>query len=836
MPHQPSNPVIAERAARLGLVANQIRRDVTDAVRALRRSPGFTAGALATLALGIGANTAIFSIVDTVVFRPLPYTAPERLVKIYDGRSAEPTDNVSLADFLDLRERGGVFVEVAADDAAGFAVTHPGGERELLGGAMVTTNWLSTLGVRPILGRPFLEDESLPGRNRVVLLSHSYWQRRFDANPDAIGRTFHTDDGPFVTVGVLPPNVLRYGADFITPLVAAQYPAGRDHGDLDIVARLGPGTTLAQAQARVDSLSRLLEQEHPATNRGRRFRLAPLDKYYASIQTHAPRGLLLVLGAVALVLLIACTNVANLFLVRVGRRSREYVIRSALGASRARLVSHLLVENLILFVAGGALGLIVAHWSVDWATRLAIAGDYVPERMTAALDARVFAFTLAVSLVAGLSFGLVPALQASRLDLARGLKASGLTFSGELRRRRASRLLIVAEIALSVVLLVGGGLLARSLLRLHSTSGGFEPERLLMTASDGGRSFAPAVAYWRAALEQARRHPGVDSAAVSSRPPMHGVRRQRFELDSGPGLAPQGDGRAGDVLVSADYFRTMEIPVQRGRPFTERDDASAPPVIIVSERLARAFFPDGNPLGRRLRIDERLPMTCCSSGGPVEGVWREIVGVVGDIRQGNLDEAPAMTMYRPYSQIVEHDMYLMVRTRAGADMGRVVRELPAQLLAIDTGKWWLQMQPMRQVIDWSGAIRLRRFMLVLLGCFAGLALLLAAIGTFGVLAHAVAERTTEIGIRMALGATRPVILANVLAESLALTAVGLAAGAAAAYLLSGLLGALLFEIDATDAPTYLCVSLLLVLVALLASYVPARRATRVDPISALRHL
>ncbi len=490
------------------------------------------------------------------------------------------------------------------------------------------------------------------------------------------GRSLSVDGRRSTILGVLPPNVLRYGADFLRPLVPAAYPSARDHRDLDVFARLRPGVTLAAAQAELDVLGRQIEATSPSPNVNHRFRVIPLDKYYASIDPSAGRGLILMLGAVGLVLLIACVNVANLLLARNATRTRECVIRAALGASRTRLARQLLIENLLLFLAGGGLGCFIAWWMLDVVVALAVAGGYVPERIAVTLDGRVVAFGLLLSLVTGLVFGLAPAWQASKVDLNNGLKDSSQTARGGARSSRTRRALIVAELTISVVLLVGVGLVTRSLLGLYGNTDGFVPDRLLETGSDAGREFEPAIRRWQSALERARAVPGVEWAAVSSRPPVHGGRRQTFAVDGRPALAPDQEPRAGDILISADYFSTMGIPVIRGRAFTEQDAGGSPPVAIVSETLARQIFPGEDPIGRRIRLNERSPMTCCAAAGPVENVWREIVGVAGDIRQANLDEAPAATIYRPFTQIVEHDMFLMVRTRTERDMARVASLLP----------------------------------------------------------------------------------------------------------------------------------------------------------------
>jgi putative ABC transport system permease protein len=811
----------------------QLRRDVSYGARMAGRNPGFTAAAVLTLALGIGAATAIFSVADAIVFRPLPYADVDRLVKIWGRSAADPVDNMSLADFKDVSERSAIFEQVAGDDGMGFRVQSDGSSH-FVDGALVTPQWLSTLGVRPVLGRGFLPEEFQPGRDDVVILTDAYWRHRFAADATVVGRTIAADGRTVTILGVLPPNVLRYGAGFLKPLVLSAYPSGRDYRNLDVFARLRPGVTLAAAQAELDVLGRQLEAVYPSADVNHSFRIVPLDKYYAALSPSAGRRLILMLGAVGLVLLIACVNVANLLLARAATRTRECVIRTALGASRARLARQLLIENVLLFLAGGALGCFMAWWTLDWVVALAIAGGHVPERMAIALDGRVLAFSLIVSAVTGMVFGLAPAWQASRVDLTVGLKDSSPTMHGSARRGRTGRALIVAELTLTVVLLVSCGLVVRSLFALYGNVDGFVPDRLLETMSDAGREFEPAVRKWRAAVDRARSIPGVEWAAVSSRPPVHGGRRQTFSVAGRPPVAPEQEARAGDILISADYFRTMGIPIVKGRAFSENDTAQAPPVVIVSETLARQIFPDEEPIGRRIRLNERSPMTCCVAAGSVENAWREIVGVAGDIRQANLDEAPAATIYRPYTQIVEHDMFLMVRTRTDRDTARVAAVLPAELHTADPAMEWSDVRPMRQVIAESGAIRERRFVMLLLGAFAALALVLAAVGLYGIMAYFVAERRREIAVRVALGATPPVVLGQVLGEALRLLVIGLIAGALAAQAMTRLISSLMFGVHSTDIPTHLAVFALLGTVAMLASYWPARRAASVDPMTVLR--
>jgi putative ABC transport system permease protein len=820
------------RDARSGSTIDQLRQDASFAVRMLRRNPVFAVIAVTTLALGVGATTAVFSVVDTVVFRRLPYQEPDRLVKICgtgpQDRSCD--DDVSLEEFESLRDDSDTFQQIAADDGTGATIMRADGSRESVGVGLVSQNWLSTLGVRPLVGRDFAPAETQPGRDRVVILTHDYWRRRFKSDANVLGTALALDGAVHTVIGVLPPNVLRSYADVLKPLVMTGYA----DGSLDVFARLKPGLTLAQARAAVAIIGQRLDRQSPAGRSGRRLDVEPLDRYYAAVQRKAAQGLLLMLGAVGLVLLIACANVANLLLARATARRRESVIRSALGASRGRLVRQFLVETMLLFVLGGGLGICAARLSLDSLAALAVSGGYVPERMSVAIDLRVVGVSLVVALFTGLAFGLAPALEASRVDLAAGLRGAARALTGAPRGGRARRVLIVSELALLLVLLTGFGLLMRSFERVYTASGGFNPDHVLITGSDGGRSFPQAMVFWRAAIERARGTAGVTSVALTSRPPVHGARRQHIAIEGRPVASSDEAAQAGDVLISAEYLQTLGIPLLKGRAFTDADNERSRPVVIISESLARRHFPNEEPLGRRVRLLERSPMTCCSAPAAVEGVWREIVGVVGNVRQANLDEEPALTVYRPYSQIVEHDMYLLVRTGSSAQAAPVAANLQSRLTSLDPSREWWDVRAMAQVIRDSESIRLRRFVLILLGTFAAIALILGAVGMYGVASSAVAERTKEIGVRMALGATRPAIFRQMLGDMLVLATAGVALGSAGALTLTHLIRAMLFGISATDPMTYGAVAALLAAVVLLATYLPARRATQVDPMVALR--
>lgn len=824
------------RDVRAGALVDQLRQDLSYAVRMLRKNLGFTAVAAATIALGIGANTAIFSVVDTVVFRPLPYSDPDRLLKICGtgARDAACDDDFSAAELESLRQQSGVFEQIAADDGTGAGtatVTRPDGTRDPLGIGLVSTNWLATLGVRPLVGRDFAAEEGQPGRDRVVILTYDYWSRQYNSDASAVGTPLAFDGVVHTIIGVVPPNVVRSYAHVLKPMVLAEY----SEGSLDVFGRLKPGVSDAQARAVVENIGHELERALPATNIGRRLGVQPLGKYYAPVQRGAEQGLLLMLGAVGIVLLIACANVASLLVARAGARRRESVVRSALGASRGRLVRQFLIESMLLFLLGSVLGVLLASLSLDWLSAFAVAGGYLHDRMTVTMDMRVLSVSLVLAAITGLIFGLIPAVQASRVNLNVGLRDATHTLSGDRRQGRARRLLIVSELALSLVLLAGFGLLVRSFERVYAASGGFDPENVVVTSSDGGRSFPEAMVFWRAALERARAIPGVTAVALTSRPPVHPARRKPFIVEGQPTGPTNEAPSAGDILVSSDYFRTLRIPLLKGRHFTSEDNERSRPVAIISESVARRHFGDRDPIGLRVSLVERSPMTCCVTPGPVEGVWREVVGVVGDVRQTNLDEAPALTIYRPYAQIVEHDMYLALRARSASDTSRIVSELRSQMTTVDPSREWWDVRPMWQIIRGSESIRLRRFVLILLGSFAGIALVLAAVGIYSVASSAVVERTKDIGVRIALGATRAVVFRQMLTEMMVLATGGVALGSAGALAVTRLIRTMLFGVTATDGVTYVGVAVLLGGVVLLATYIPARRAMRIDPIVALRH-
>jgi putative ABC transport system permease protein len=795
------------------------RQDVRVALRRLARTPGFTAAAVGTLAISMGAATAVFSVVDTVVFRPLPYAEPERLVKIWSVHGRERFGDMSLPDFLDIQAQAGVFEQVAADDWG-------------VGGALVTTNWLSTLGVRPVLGRDFRSDDATPGRERVAILTDVGWRRRFGGDPSILGRTIDAGGERLTVIGVLPANVLRFDEDLLRPLVPSLYhSARRDYRDLDVVARLKPDVTLDQAQAELVTVAGRLAREHPDTNAERGARLGPLLKRYAGITpgSRTSRALVLTFAAVALVLLIACANVAGLMLVRATAHQRESLIRAALGADRVRLVRQWMTEALIVFAAGGGAGLLLAGAMLDALVAFAVAGRYASDRMTVAIDGRVLAFGFLVPVTAGVLFGLGPALRAGRPDLGAALREGGSAGT----RTRARRTLLVAEVALSMVLLVGFGLLVRSLHYLDAVPLGLDPHGVVLTASDATGAtpaeFPRQVSFWREAVTRVRALPGVETAAVTNKLPF-AARQKRFTIEGHADVPKDRQPAAGDVFISPGFFESLRIPLRYGRTFTEADDAAAVPVAIVSESLARRYFPGQSAIGRRVRLDERRRARADCCNGDVGGGWREIVGVVGDVRQGGLDEASPVAIYRPYSQIVEHDMSLVVRTRSDT-------AAPAMAAAVrrELAEGWSAPTTLHAVLAAAPSRRLLGFLIAVLGAFAAVAVLLTSIGLYGLAAQIAAERTREVGLRMALGATRRAVVASMVADMARLAAGGLFLGVLAAVVLARSVSSLLFEVTGTDAATYAAVVLVLAALTVAAAYFPARRAAGIDPVAALRH-
>ena len=801
-------------------------QDLRYGVRMLVKHPGFTVIAVLALALGIGANSAIFSVVNTVLLRPLPFPEPERLVRIGEGtRGQQPERGVfSFPDYKDVQTQAQTLESVAGYLSSGTVLTTTdGSEPERLRGADVAADYFTVLGVKPELGRVFTREEDQPNAT-VVVISHGLWQRRFGANPQVIGQQLKFGSASMTVIGVMPPG-FEYPfraehQDYWEPLNDRPSPdrEARDAHTLPVIARLKPGVTIEQARAELETISRRLEQQYPAANTN--VAIAPVSMHGALIGDVRP-ALLMLLGAVGLVLLIACANVANLLLARAASRQKEIAIRTALGASRLRVVRQLLVESLMLALTGGALGLLLAMWGVD--LLVAASPADIPRIQQVGLDTNVLVFTLALSALTGVVFGLVPALHASKPDLNDALKEGSRGSTESLRRNRVRSLLVVAEVALSLMLLIGAGLLLKSFVRLLQTDAGFDAEHVLTLDIPLSTKRYPTPAqqqdFFRRLIERTKELPGVQSAGVVNLLPLgEGDESITFQIAGRPPAPPGSVPEGNYTIASPGYFETLKLRLCAGRLLTERDNAQAPPVMLVSEALVRRYFAGENPVGQRLLVgDETAP--------------REIVGVVGDVRRAALETESQPEYYLPYEQVAERRLNLVVRTAGEpatmtATVRGAVRELDKEQLIWQT----------RTLDDLRAAsVAGRRFNMMLLGLFAVVALLLAVLGIYGVMAYSVTRRTHEIGVRIALGAQRRDVLRLIIGQGMTLAAIGVGTGLLGALAATRLLTSLLYGVSATDPVIFAGLALLLALVALVACYVPARRATKVDPMVALRY-
>ena len=801
--------------------------DLRFAFRQLRNKPGFTAVAVLTLALGIGANTTMFTALNAVLLRPLPYPQPDRLVTILEATRQESPSVVAYPDFLDWQQQSQAFAEMAAYQLAAFNLTGAD-EPERVSGMRITANLFRTLGVKPALGRDFLAEEDEPGGRAVLLLSHRLWQRRFGADPAVVGRTVSLDGRGHVVVGVLPPHSVAFDlaseedqeAQAFVPL-GPQKPRLMSRGlrnALFAKGRLKPGVTRAQAQAELDVIAQRLEQQYPETNAGRRAVIS--SPRLGEIEQEIQPIFLMLMGAAGCVLLIACGNLASLLLARGTRRTKEMAVRLALGASRARVLRQLLVESVVLALAGCGAGLCVGLWACrGLQAMLPQIGQIALGGLT--FDGRVFGFTLGVSLVTALLFGLAPALRASKPDLHETLKEGTTRSSPGLPRQRLQKALVVVQVALASVLLVGSGLLLQSLYRLMTSDPGFDPRHVLTVRlhRDGSRLAEPQreSAFWEDLLRRLQDLPGVVSVATAFPMPLDPSSRTHPLYIEGEPLPTPGQEPITDFFsVSSDYFRTLGTAVLSGRVFSPEEGAQSAKVAIINRTLAERYWPGTSPLGKRLRI---FPLEAPDP-------WLTVVGVVADFRLHALDERPRLAVYLPALS----GAGLILRTESSPlSMLAVVRQ---QVRSLDNDQPLYDCRSLEQCMRES--VVGRRATTWLLGAFAGIALALAAVGIYGLIAYSVAQRTHEIGVRMALGARQLQVTRQVVGGSLKLALWGVAAGLAAACGVTGLLASLLYEVRPLDPATFAAVSGVLLGVALLASYLPARRAARVDPVVALR--
>jgi putative ABC transport system permease protein len=809
-------------------------QDIRYGLRTLLKSPGFTLVALTALALGIGANTAIFSVVNAVLLRSLPYRDSGQLMIVWEvNRAREGRNNVaSPANFLDWREQAGSFQEMAAFYDAAFNLTGEGNPEEIP--AQVTSgNLLTMLGTEPALGRVYTNEEAEPGRDDVIVISHGLWQRRFGGTADVVGKKISLNGQNVTILGVMPQGFKWFmkegsrtgkAAEIWTPTKfesSLSTPTKGRGRYITVAGRLKPGVTPEQAQAEMSNIASRLEKQHPQVNTNMGINIVPVREQLAGeIKT----ALYVLLAAVGFVLLIACSNVANLMLARAASRQSEFSIRTALGAGRWRMVRQLLTESLLLSVLGGALGLLIALWGVDALVALSPPNMLVTEKISLSLP--VLAFTFLVSLLTGTIFGLAPALEVTRLNLNESLKETGKSNMSSRRSRRLSSVFVVAQVALALVLLIGSTLMIRSFLRLQAVDPGFQTENLLTLRVTVPRTKyqedAQVVAFFRQALERLKSLPDVRSVGAVSALPFGGNlgARTSFWIEGRP-APPPGEELSTDVRVTDEnYFQTIGIPLLSGRTFTEQEAKEDRRVIVINEAMARQHFPGENPIGRHLRV-QMMP----------DPQPTEIIGVVADAKYKTL-EGPAFPMvYWAHPQLVYSEMTMIMRTNGEPlNLAAAARR---EIQTIDKDQPVAEVRTMQSWIDQLTARS--RFGMLLLSIFAGLALVLAAIGIYGVMSYSVTQRTHELGIRIALGAKALDVLKLILGRGLALTLVGIALGLAASLALTRFLSSLLFGVSATDPVTFLGLSLLLTAVALLACYIPTRRAMKVDPMVALRN-
>jgi predicted permease len=807
-----------------------IFKDIRYGLRSLLKHPGFTAIVVVTLAIGIGASSAIFSVVNTVLLRPLPYRQAERIVAIQELDKDGKKVQVTPANFLDWRAQNTVFEQLAAilTRPANLALAD---QAERIDLAMTSANFFSVFGTEPGLGRFFIPTDEQAGHAPVVVVSHGLWQRRFGGDTSLIGKPITLDGVSYTVVGIAPAG-FQYPDKtevWIPPFKLAPTvnermdpTQVRGFGMLAAVALLKPGIGLPQAASEMETITARLRQQYPDTNNRRFNRVIAL---HTQLVGETRPMLLMLFGAVSFVLLIACANVANLLLASAATRQKEMAIRTALGASRLRVIRQLLTESLMLAFAGGAIGLLLALWGVALITKL-LPQDF-PRLGEINLDWRVLGFTLVASVLTGILFGLAPTLQISRTDVQESLKESGRGASSSRRHNRLRNLLIIGEVGLSVVLLVGAGLLFRSFLQLQSVNTGFTPQQVLtLRLSPAGSNYrrdADYIAFYGQVMQRVSAIPGVAAVGAINTLPLDKGPQAGFRIDGRPPLTidkwPAGNYRT----VSTDYFHAMNIPVVQGRAFNERDTETAPLVIIINQALANRDFPNENPIGKRINLGNSDP-----KGQPV---WWEIVGVAANVRSLELREEAAPEFYLSALQDTFSNMFLVVRT--SVEPTGVVASVRRAAAEVDKSAAVSDVKTMEHIV--SEAVTQPRFNLFLLGLFSGIALLLSAAGIYGVTAYSVTQRTHEFGIRMALGAQVGDVLKMIIRQGMLLISVGIAAGLLASFALTRLLRTLLFGVSVTDPLTFVAITLLLTLVALLACYIPARRATKVDPLVALRY-
>jgi len=810
---------------------NTLLQDIRFGLRMLLKSPSVSIVATIALALGIGANTAIFSVVNAVLLRPLPFPDSDSLVALFetDLQRGMQRGSHSYPNFFDLRSQNTVLEHTACYHTSDYIMTGRG-EPARLQGAVVTSDLFPLLGVAPMLGRTFVLDDDKPSETgRVVVLSQSLFQKRFNSDPSILNQSITLSGATFTVVGVMPAGfefpIQNDPVELWTTIAgdaAGKAPVTAQRGAhfLQVVGRLKPGVTLEQAQAEFTAIAARLEQQYPDTNTHRGVRI---DSALSALVGNVRPTLFILLGAVACVLLIACANVANLLLARATSRHKEMAIRTALGASRVRVIRQLLTESVLLSLLGGAVGLLLAVWWSD--LLIALGKEDIPRAVQVGIDWRVLGFTLGVSLLTGLVFGLAPAFHSSKRELVDSLKEGGRGTSEGARRNKVRSVLVVTELAIAVVLLVGAGLLIKSLWRLQRMNSGLEPANVLtfnlgLPEKYNWEKQAQFFIDLKSRLEST---PGVQSASSILPLPLSGDRFSiSFQIDGRP-VAPKDEPSGDFFAAGVGYFKTMGIPIIKGRDFDDRDRHGATPVVIITETLARQFFPNEDPIGKRIKPgintieDEKSP-------------WRDIIGIAADVRNRGLDTPPKPAYYVPQTQVPFDSATMVIKTNG--EPHSLVSASTKQVAALDQDVPLYGVKSMEEYL--SSSVAAPRFSTTLLSIFAAVALVLTIVGLYGVMSYSVAQRTNEIGIRLALGAQSRDVLLMIVRQGGMLILLGLAIGLAGAFALTRLIASLLFGVTAKDPITFGAVAVLLAIVALLACYIPALRATKVDPMDALR--
>jgi putative ABC transport system permease protein len=791
-------------------------QDLRYGIRLLVKRPGFTVVAIITLALGIGANTAIFSVVNAVLLRPLPYPDPERLVTL--------RSNQSLPDLDDIKAQGQAFESFggAVMQAQDFT-----GEAEPLQvqAALVNADLFKALGAKAAIGRTISDDEDRFGGEPVVVLSHAFWQRHFGGEPGVIGKTMPLSGNNYTIIGVMPPDFTmpRESADVWAAVRVANPIAAQFRGVhfLRTYFRLKPGVSIAQAYSEMENIDRWLEKQYPEENKNRRTELIPLHERVVGSTRMA---LLILFGAVGLVLLIACANFANLLLARAAARQQEIIIRAALGAGRVRLVRQMVTESVLLSVMGGAVGLVLATWGID--LLIALKPANLPRLSAIGIDLWVLAFTFGISILTGIVFGLAPAISASHLNVNESLKEGTRGSTGGTASYFLRSLLVISEIALALVLLIGAGLLIKGLWLLRSVDPGFKTENILTMRIELPESrykeIPKQTAFRQNLLDGLNSLTGVEAGMISELPLSGDQLTHNFVIEGRPPVAVGEEPELMTRSVGGDYFRALGIPLLQGRDFGAQDRSDTPMVGLVNESFVREYFPDESPIGARISW----------ARGP--RMWMTIIGIVGDVKHFGLNQPEAPAFYSSYAQLNQSwKRWMYMAVRSDMDMATLTAEVKKQIWAIDKLIPVTKVQTMREVM--AASIAGQQFNMTLMGIFAGVALVLAAVGIYGVASYSVTQRTREIGIRMALGAQGSDVLRLILRQGAMLAAIGVAIGVVAAFALTRFMSSLLYGVSATDPLTFAVISLVLAGVALVACFVPARRATKVDPMVALRY-